>query len=214
MFAEGLRRRPGRRVHVASHGSKRRRRDRPKFIDDTGYNAWADTNRLIILYPQTVTSSFAPFNPQACWDWWSYVNHEDSYVTKSGAQIKAIKAMLDALTANAAAVTANAAAGDAAPGALAIIDTSDTGADIVWTPVAGATAYRVSRADAGGAFAAISDVVGPSFGDSGLQPHSGYRWRVTAVIHGSEGPASIEATATTRSTPAPCDDPGTCLVGK
>ena len=184
------------RVHVALHGCKQDAGDIDrKFIDDTGYNAWADTNRLIILYPQTVTSSFAPFNPQACWDWWSYVNHEDSYVTKSGAQIKAIKAMLDALTANAAAVTANAAAGDAAPGALAIIDTSDTGADIVWTPVAGATAYRVSRADAGGAFAAISDVVGPSFGTPACSP--------IRDIAGVSPPSSMARKARLRSRPPP-----------
>ena len=72
------------------------------YVDDSGYNAWADTNRIIVLYPQTVERPFLglpPQNPQACWDWWSYVTHDDSYVTKSGGQIKAIKAMLDALVA-------------------------------------------------------------------------------------------------------------------
>lgn len=203
------------RVHIALHGCKQDVGDIDrKFIDDTGYNSWADTNHLIVLYPQTSSSSFAPFNPQACWDWWSYVNHEDSYVTKSGAQIKAIKAMLDALTANATPVTVPAAPSDPAPTALAIVDTSDTSADIVWNPVSGATAYRVWRADVGGAFAAISDIAGPSFGDSGLKPRSVYRWRVAAVINGAEGPASIEATASTLPTPAPCDTPGTCPIGR
>jgi poly(3-hydroxybutyrate) depolymerase len=203
------------RVHVALHGCKQDVGDIDrKFVDDTGYNGWADTNRLIILYPQTRTSSFAPFNPQACWDWWSYVNHGDGYVTKSGAQIKTIKAMLDALTADAVPVTAAAARGDAAPTALAVVDTSDTGADVVWNPVGGASAYRVSRAEADGPFAAIADVAGPSFGDSGLKPHAAYRWRVSAVVNGVEGPASIEAAASTRSTPAPCDNPGTCPIGR
>ena len=42
----------------------------------TGYNAWADSNRLIVLYPQTAGEFvLRRFNPQACWDWWSYVNH-------------------------------------------------------------------------------------------------------------------------------------------
>jgi hypothetical protein len=76
------------------------------------------------------------------------------------------------------------------------------------------TTYRVWRADAGGAFTAVSDVAGLSFGDSGLKPNSAYRWRVAAVISGVEGPASIEAAASTRSTPAPCDTPGTCPIGK
>ena len=203
------------RVHIALHGCKQDAGDIDrKFVDDTGYNAWADTNHLIVLYPQTMTSSFAPFNPQACWDWWSYVNHEDSYVTKSGVQIRAIKAMLDALTASAVPVMAAATPGDAAPTALAVVDTSDTGADVVWNPVGGASAYRVSRAEADGPFAAIADVAGPSFGDSGLKPHTTYRWRVAAVIGGVEGPASIEATASTRSTPAPCDNPGSCPIGR
>jgi poly(3-hydroxybutyrate) depolymerase len=204
------------RVHIALHGCKQDVGDIDrKFIDDTGYNSWADTNHLIVLYPQTSSSSFAPFNPQACWDWWSYVNHEDSYVTKSGAQIKAIKAMLDALTAKAAPVVTPAAASvDTAPTALAIVDTSDTSADLVWKAVGGATAYRISRAEADGPFAVISDTTGPSFGDSGLKPHAAYRWRVAAVINNVEGPVSIEATASTRSTPAPCDTPGTCPIAR
>ncbi len=203
------------RVHIALHGCKQDVGDVDRrFVDDTGYNSWADTNRLIVLYPQTMTSSFAPFNPQACWDWWSYVNHEDGYVTKSGVQIRAIKAMLDALTTRAIPVTATAAPTDGAPAALAVADTSDTGADLVWSPVGGATVYRVQRADADGQFAVIGDVAGPSFGDTGLKPHSVYRWRVSAVVSGMEGPVSIEATASTRATPAPCDSPGTCPIGR
>ena len=203
------------RVHIALHGCKQDAGDiERRFVDDTGYNAWADTNHLIVLYPQTTTSSFAPFNPQACWDWWSYVNHEDSYVTKSGVQIRAIKAMLDALTARATPAPASAAPTDAAPTALAVVDTTDTGADLVWSPIGQATFYRISRADGDGPFAAIGDVVGPSFGDSGLKPHAVYRWRVSAVVNGVEGPVSTEATASTRSTPAPCDNPGTCPIGR
>jgi hypothetical protein len=203
------------RVHIVLHGCEQDLGDiGRRFIDDTGYNAWADTNHLIVLYPQTAASPFLPFNPQACWDWWSYVNHADSYVTRSGSQIKAIKAMLDALTAGATPVTAIAAAPAAAPAALTVVDTSDTSADLVWTPIAATTAYRVSRAGADGQFAAVGDVVGPSFGDSGLTPQSTYRWRVSAIANGVEGPVSSEATATTRPTPGPCDTPGSCPIGK
>ena len=159
------------RVHIALHGCKQDAGDIDRrFIDDTGYNSWADTNHLIVLYPQTRSSSFLPFNPQACWDWWSYINHEDSYVAKSGAQIKAIKAMLDALTARADNSSATAASPDPTPTALAIVDTSDTSADVVWNPVRGATIYRVWRARADGPFAAIGDIAGPSFG--GLWPEA------------------------------------------
>lgn len=201
------------RVHIALHGCKQDFGDiGRRYIDDTGYNAWADTNRLIVLYPQTMASSFAPFNPQACWDWWSYVTHADSYVTKSGPQIRTIKAMLDALTAR-AVPTANPASA-AAPVTLALIDTSDTSADLAWTPQPGAAAYRISRAAANGQFVAVADVAGPSFADSGLAPASAYRWRVAAIVNGVEGPASAEAAATTRAVPAACDSPGTCPIVK
>jgi poly(3-hydroxybutyrate) depolymerase len=198
------------RVHIALHGCKQDSGDIDRrYIDDTGYNAWADTNRLIVLYPQTISSSYQPFNPQACWDWWSYVNHEDGYVTKSGAQIRTIKAMLDALTARAALAPAAAAA----PVALTVIDTSDTAADLAWTAQPGTTTYRIARAGADGRFAAVADVAGPSFADSGLMPASAYRWRVSAIVNGVEGPTS-EAAATTRASPAPCDNPGSCPIVK
>ncbi len=200
------------RVHIALHGCKQNVDELGRrYIENTGYNAWADSNRLIVLYPQTTASPFAPFNPQACWDWWSYVNHSDNYVTKSGAQIRTIKAMLDALTAGAA--PAAAAAPSAAPNPLKVIDTSDTSADLAWTPLAATTAYRIFRAGADGPFTAVADVAGPSFADSGLTPRTAYRWRVSAIVNGAEGPASNEAPATTRAAPAPCQRPGTCPIG-
>ena len=202
------------RVHIALHGCKQDSGDiGRRYIDDTGYNAWADTNRLIVLYPQTRTSSLQPFNPQACWDWWSYVNHADSYVTKSGPQIRVIKAMLDALTARAVTTVPPAPAPAVVPAAFAVIDTSDTSADLVWTPQPGTTAYRLSRAGADGQFAAVADMAGPSFADSGLAPSSAYRWRISAIVNGVEGPAS-ETAGTTRAVPAPCTQPGTCPIPK
>ena len=202
------------RVHIALHGCLQDIGDVGRhFIDDTGYNAWADTNRLIVLYPQAM-KSWLPYNPLGCWDWWSYINHEDSYVTKSGLQIRTIKAMLDALTARATPATAPAPAPAVAPTALTVIDTSDTSADLAWTPLTGTTTYRVRRAGADGQFAAVADVAGPSFADSGLTPGAAYRWRVSAVVNGVEGPASVEAPAATRPVPAPCENPGKCPIGK
>jgi poly(3-hydroxybutyrate) depolymerase len=202
------------RVHIALHGCKQDFGDVDRrFVDDTGYNAWADTNRLIVLYPQTTASPYLPSNPQACWDWWSYVNHEDSYVTKSGPQIRTIKAMLDALTSRAKPAVAAAPAPAASPTALSVIDTSDTSADLAWAPQSGVATYRVQRAGADGVFTAVGDVMGASFADSGLTPKSAYRWRVSAVLNGIEGPLSAEAAATTKAVPVPCDDPGSCPIG-
>jgi poly(3-hydroxybutyrate) depolymerase len=83
----------GCRVHVAFHGCGQAGDDFPRAA---GYNPWADTNRLLVLYPQ-VKGSYSPlaFNPYGCWDWWGYTGA--NYATREGAQVKMVKAMLDRL---------------------------------------------------------------------------------------------------------------------
>jgi poly(3-hydroxybutyrate) depolymerase len=63
-----------------------------KFYAHAGYNRWADSNSLIVLYPQVNTSVF---NQQGCWDWFGYTGA--SYATRSGPQLVAVKAMVDRL---------------------------------------------------------------------------------------------------------------------
>jgi hypothetical protein len=87
------------RVHVAFHGCRQGAAEvKEEFVRKAGYNRWADTNRLIVLYPQAIArSSWTLFNPRGCWDWWGYTGRD--YHTKNGAQIRAVKAMLDRLSA-------------------------------------------------------------------------------------------------------------------
>jgi hypothetical protein len=199
------------RVHIALHGCLQDAGHiGSRYVDSTGYNAWADTNHLIVLYPQTKSSSVAPANPQACWDWWSYIDHTDRYVTKSGFQIQAIKAMLDALTSGAKTAAETTGAIAAAP-ALAVLDTSDSGADLAFDSAPGA-AYRISRAEAGGAFSVVGETTNVSFADGGLTPQTTYRWHVAIVQNGVESAPSADVTATTRAAPPACDKPGTCPV--
>lgn len=61
-----------------------------------GINEWAETNNIIVLYPQAVHSQYAPTNPQGCFDWWGY--NGDEYAFKTGAQMKVVHAMVDAIT--------------------------------------------------------------------------------------------------------------------
>jgi len=78
------------RVHIAFHGCKQTTAligDR--FRTETGYRRWADSNRLIILYPEA-HSTFT--NPNSCWDWWGY--DDQNYATKTGRQMAAVYAML------------------------------------------------------------------------------------------------------------------------
>lgn len=80
-------------VHIAFHGCAQNRETvGDAFIKQTGFAGWADTNKLVILFPQVAT---AAFNPQACWDWWGYTG--DDYLTRKAPQIEAVWQMLTAL---------------------------------------------------------------------------------------------------------------------
>ncbi len=87
----------GCRVHVAFHGC-RQGVDAvdERFVREAGYNRWADTNRLIVLYPQAVARyAWWTFNPRGCWDWWGYSGSE--YATKEASQIRAVMGMVERL---------------------------------------------------------------------------------------------------------------------
>ena len=86
----------GCRVHVAFHGCRQGLAEiGERFVREAGYNRWADTNRLIVLYPQAVARYFGVWNPRGCWDWWGYTGA--LYHTRSGAQPRAVRAMIDRL---------------------------------------------------------------------------------------------------------------------
>jgi poly(3-hydroxybutyrate) depolymerase len=93
------------RVHVVFHGCRQNAQTLgERFVREAGYNRWAESNRLIVLYPQTIAragwdfASRTPnfiFNPRGCWDWWGYTGQ--AYHTKRGPQIAAVRAMLERL---------------------------------------------------------------------------------------------------------------------
>ena len=93
------------RVHVALHGCRQNAAEvGERFVREAGYNRWADSNRLIVLYPQTIARNGWAFgswsfvwNPRGCWDWWGYTGPR--YHTKEEPQVKAVKAMLERLSA-------------------------------------------------------------------------------------------------------------------
>jgi len=59
-------------------------------VKHAGYNPWADTNHIIVVYPQTVAS--AGTNPNGCWNWFDYNYLDPGYAKKSGVQMQAINA--------------------------------------------------------------------------------------------------------------------------
>jgi poly(3-hydroxybutyrate) depolymerase len=85
----------GCKVHVAYHGCGQNRTFvGDAFAHDSGFARWADTNNIIVLFPQTATT---PLNPQGCWDWWGYTGPD--YLTRNAPQIIAVQRMLERLSA-------------------------------------------------------------------------------------------------------------------
>ena len=81
------------RLHVSFHGCKQY----AGAVGDayarlTGLNEYADSNQLVVLYPQADKSVM---NPNGCWDWWGYSGED--YATKKGAQMQAVKQLIDVL---------------------------------------------------------------------------------------------------------------------
>ncbi|WP_408901230.1 poly(3-hydroxybutyrate) depolymerase [Photobacterium piscicola] len=87
------------RVHVALHGCAQGVSViGTEFITDTGYLEIADTNKIIVLFPQVKSSNLNPMNPNGCWDFWGYSTYNLSiYHKKSAPQMEAIKKMIDRL---------------------------------------------------------------------------------------------------------------------
>jgi poly(3-hydroxybutyrate) depolymerase len=89
------------RVHVALHGCQQGSAlIGNRYYSTTGYNELADTNRIIVLYPQVQPSDPVPFNPLGCWDFWGYSSTDQvhpNFFGKEAPQLRAIASMLQRL---------------------------------------------------------------------------------------------------------------------
>jgi len=84
------------KLHFAFHGCLMSTIDIGEiFITNSGLNNWAESNKIIVVYPQAVPSNLFPNNPNSCWDWWGYTNQK--YATQQGPQIQFIKNIIDDL---------------------------------------------------------------------------------------------------------------------
>ncbi|MFF3320058.1 poly(3-hydroxybutyrate) depolymerase [Streptomyces sp. NPDC003035] len=66
-----------------------------RFIDRAYLNEYADTNDMIVLYPQAAATATLE-NPNGCWNWWGYLG-DASHARHGGKQIEAIMGMVRAL---------------------------------------------------------------------------------------------------------------------
>ncbi len=79
------------RLHVAVAGCDQNEElIHDQFYAHAGYNEWAETNNILVIYPQVKA---ARNNPYACWDWWGYSGSD--YHTRSGKQLSAVIRMID-----------------------------------------------------------------------------------------------------------------------
>ena len=60
------------------------------YVRNAGYNQWAETNDMVILYPQAISTAIS--NPGGCWDWWGYTSKD--YAFKTGKQMSTVHNMI------------------------------------------------------------------------------------------------------------------------
>ena len=195
------------RVHVVFHGCQQY----AGLVGDavyrhSGYNEWADTNRMIVLYPQTEENS--GFNPKGCWDWWGLEQSlplNADFARKTGYQISAVKAMLDRLAQNFAPVGGSDIFGT--PQGFSATDSTAKSVALVWRPNSAAAGFNVYRSSSNsGPFMKLngSPLTGASFGDRALSANTTYFYRLTAVNQSGmeSAPTSTVTQATTAEPPA------------
>jgi uncharacterized protein (TIGR03382 family) len=65
------------------------------LVKESGVDEWADTNGIVVLYPQAIAES-TPSNLEGCWDWWGYTGA--NYAVQSGPQMQTVMAMINQIT--------------------------------------------------------------------------------------------------------------------
>ena len=186
------------RLHVVLHGCQQNvTLVQQKYVRNTGYNRWADTNNMVMLYPQTSTAA-----TNSCWDWWGY--DSANYAKKSGPQMAAIKAMVDQLSAGGTSTPPPPPPPPAAlpaPTNVTVSNATASAMTINWSAVAGATAYNVYR---NSNKTNALPVTALNFTDTGLTAATTYSWTVKAAdANGAEGTASASVSGTTTGTTPP-----------
>jgi poly(3-hydroxybutyrate) depolymerase len=128
------------RIHVAFHGCQQGTASvGDAFYKHAGYNEWADTNHVLVVYPQAVAASG---NPSGCWDWFGYDSAD--YAKKSGPQMAMVKALIDHLAGGASPLPDGGTTPDAAPGPTDAGAASDASAPDAAPP---AVCFLASNAD-------------------------------------------------------------------
>lgn len=200
------------KLHVALHGCQQSTdKIGDRYVKNTGYTRWADTNNIIVLFPQTKTdntsrptaASGSLGNPNACWDWIGWYGGD--FAQKGGKQVAAIKAMVDRISSGTGSGGGGGGGGTPpadplpAPGGVSASGATANSMVIGWGSVPGANGYNVYR---NGTKVNALTVYGTSYTDTGLAASTSYSWTVRAVdAQGVAGTASTPVSATTLAAP-------------
>uniref|UniRef100_A0A6A7GBW8 Polyhydroxybutyrate depolymerase n=1 Tax=Hirondellea gigas TaxID=1518452 RepID=A0A6A7GBW8_9CRUS len=85
------------RIHVSYHGCLMTQDlIQLQYVENSGLNQIAEQNNIIVFYPQAVASSFAPQNPNGCFDWWGFAGA--GYAEKSGVQNAFVTTVINTLS--------------------------------------------------------------------------------------------------------------------
>jgi poly(3-hydroxybutyrate) depolymerase len=192
------------KLHVALHGCQQNYATiGDKFLKNTGYTRWADTNGIVVLFPQTrvdntsrsTSASGSLPNANGCWDWIGW--YGSNFAQRSGTQQGAIKAMVDRLSSG-----GHGGGSLPAPSAVAASAPTSSSMTITWNAVPGATGYNVYRNNNKTNTALLTAT---SFVDSGLAAGTQYEWTVAGVDSGgAEGARSAPAIGKTTGVAATC----------
>jgi hypothetical protein len=83
-------------LHISFHGCEMSASTiGDTFVKYAGFNQWAESNDIIILYPQTVKNVMLG-NPHGCWDWWGYTGVH--FGNRYGLQIQVVNKILERFT--------------------------------------------------------------------------------------------------------------------
>ena len=189
------------KVHVALHGCVQNYATvGDKFVKNTGYTRWADTNHIVVLFPQTRVDNTTHANPNGCWDWIGW--YGSNFAQKAGTQAAAIKAMVDQLSSGSG--SGGSGGGTTLPAPTGVATSGATASSMVvsWAGVSDAAGYGIYR---NGSRVNAAAATGTSYTDAGLAAATTYSWTVTAIdASGAQSAASSPATGTTTGAAAVC----------
>ncbi|HEY8102486.1 MAG TPA: fibronectin type III domain-containing protein [Burkholderiaceae bacterium] len=192
------------KVHVSLHGCVQSHNNiGMSYINNTYYNNWADTNNMIIVWPQAIpdntsratTDNGSLANSNGCWDWLGW--YGNNFDQKGGTQMAAIVAMVNRITSGFSVSIPTT------PTGLAVGAVTNTTVALNWTATSGATSYTVYR---GGV--SVGTPTGNAYTDTGLTANTLYSYTVSASNSKGASAQSTSVNATTTNAVVPAQVTG------